>query len=157
VELETLSRIAEQVPHFVGIKHAADNHVFVTEMLARLGMEFRIFAGLEELTFSMMAIGAQGTMNAVANLAPRPVAELCNRVLAGDLEGARKLHFQTFELMRAVFLDTNPIPMKYMMKRIGLLKTNEHRLPMVPATPELERRLDGVLQRAGLLDQAKAA
>jgi hypothetical protein len=52
---------------------------------------------------------------------------------------------------QAVFFDTNPIPMKYMMKRLGILERNEHRLPMVPATPELEKRLDGVLVRAGLL------
>jgi len=53
--------------------------------------------------------------------------------------------------MAAVFWDTNPIPMKYMMKRMGLIATNEHRLPMMPATPELERRLDGLLERVGLV------
>ena len=50
-----------------------------------------------------------------------------------------------------VFYDTNPIPIKYMMKRLGIIPENEHRLPMSPATPELETRLDGVLERAGLL------
>jgi 4-hydroxy-tetrahydrodipicolinate synthase len=56
-----------------------------------------------------------------------------------------------FEINQAVFYDTNPIPMKYMMKRLGIIPKNEHRLPNVPATPELEKRLDGVLERAGLL------
>ncbi len=55
-----------------------------------------------------------------------------------------------------MFFDTNPIPMKYMMKRLGLLPANEHRLPMVPATPELERRLDAVLKRVGLLGDRAA-
>ena len=55
-----------------------------------------------------------------------------------------------------MFFDTNPIPIKYMMKRLGILPANEHRLPMVPATPELERRLDGVLERAGLLKEHAA-
>jgi 4-hydroxy-tetrahydrodipicolinate synthase len=68
-----------------------------------------------------------------------------------DLAAARRLHFALFELNQAVFLDTNPIPIKCMMKRMGLLDANEHRLPMVPATAELEQRLDGVLERAGLL------
>ena len=63
----------------------------------------------------------------------------------------RRLHQQLLEINQAVFFDTNPIPIKYMMKRLGLLPANEHRLPMVPATAELERRLDGVLERAGLL------
>jgi len=151
VELATLERIAERIPHFVGIKHAVDDHSFVTEMLHRFGPEFRVFVGLEEFTLPMMALGACGTMNAAANVAPREVADLCRAVRAGDLARARSIHFRIFELMRAIFFDTNPIPMKYMMRRLGIVDRNEHRLPMVPATPELEKRLDGVLERAGLL------
>lgn len=151
VELDTLARIAEAAPHFVGIKHALDDHGFVTQMLARLGPDFRVFVGLEEFTFPMMALGAQGTMNAVANVAPRQVAQMCNAVRAGDLARGRALHFELYELMAAVFWDTNPIPMKYMMKRMGLIATNEHRLPMMPATPELEKRLDALLARTGLV------
>lgn len=152
-ELSTLQAIAERVPHFVGIKHAVDDHSFVTEMLRTMGPEFRIFVGLEEFTFPMMALGAAGTMNAVANIAPAEVARLAEAVLKGDLAEARALHFRLFELMRAVFLDTNPIPLKYMARRLGLLARNEHRLPMLPATPELERRLDAVLAEAGLLQR----
>lgn len=151
VELATLEAIAEKTPHFVGIKHAVDDHAFVTEMLARLGQDFRVFVGLEEFTLSMMALGAQGTMNAAGNLVPSDIARMCDALLAGDGAGAREIHFRLFELMRAIFFDTNPIPMKYMMKRLGLLERNEHRLPMAPATPELEKRLDAVLERAGLL------
>jgi 4-hydroxy-tetrahydrodipicolinate synthase len=94
-------------------------------------------------------------MNAVGNLAPKAVAELCDHVLAGRMAEARAAHFALFELNQAVFFDTNPIPMKYMMKRLGILPTEEHRLPMVPATPELARRLDEVLDRAGLLGGAE--
>jgi len=120
-------------------------------MIQRFGPDFRIFCGLEEFTFSMMAIGAAGTMNAVANIAPGPVAQLAEAIMNGDLAEARRLHFQLFDLMRAVFFDTNPIPLKYMAKRLGILPNNEHRLPMVPATPELERRCDQVLANAGLI------
>lgn len=156
VELDTLAKIMERVPHFVGIKHAFDDHNLVSRMIARFGPEFRIFVGLEEFTFSMMAIGAQGTMNAAANLAPAKVAQLCNHALAGDMAAARAVHYEMFEVMEAIFYDTNPIPMKYMMKRLGIIERNEHRLPMVSATPELEKRLDAVLERAGLLP-ARAA
>lgn len=151
VELDTLVRIADARPNFVGIKHAVDDHNFVTQMIARLGAEFRVFVGLEEFTFPMMALGALGTMNAVANVAPRAVAQMCEETLAGNMAAARKLHYELFELMTAVFWDTNPIPMKYMMKRMGLLPTNEHRLPLLPATPELEKRLDALLARTGLV------
>ncbi|MGH8760088.1 MAG: 4-hydroxy-tetrahydrodipicolinate synthase [Burkholderiales bacterium] len=151
VELATLTEIAAKVPSFVGIKHAVDDHSFVSEMVQTFGPDFRIFCGLEEFTFSMMAIGAAGTMNAVANIAPKPVAQLCEALIRGDLAEARRLHYQTFELMRAVFFDTNPIPLKYMAKRLGLLPNNEHRLPMMPATPALELCLDEVLAGAGLI------
>jgi 4-hydroxy-tetrahydrodipicolinate synthase len=75
---------------------------------------------------------------------------MCEAVFANDLAAARALHDQLLEINKAVFFDTNPIPMKYMMKKLGLLADNEHRLPMVGATPELAAKLDGVLERAGL-------
>jgi 4-hydroxy-tetrahydrodipicolinate synthase len=149
-DLATLEQIAEALPHFVGIKHAVDDHSFVTEMLHRFGPEFRVFVGLEEFTFPMMCLGAGGTMNAVANVAPRAVADLCNLVRDGQMEAARALHFKLFDLMKMIFWDTNPIPLKYLMKRMGLLEANEHRLPMMPATPDLERRIDAMIQALGL-------
>ncbi len=151
VQLDTLEKIVDKTPNLVGIKHAANDLTLVTEALSRFGFDFRIFVGLEELSFPMLAIGAAGLMNAVGNLAPRKVAELYAKTAQGHLEEARRLHYELFELNQAVFFDTNPIAEKYMMKRMGLLQENEHRLPMVPATKELEKRLDEVLRRAGLL------
>lgn len=152
VEIETIARIADMVPHLVGLKHAATDLTLVTQLLERFGFDFRVFVGLEELSFPMLAIGAAGLMNAVGNIAPRKVADLYEQMARGALDAARALHFELFELNRAVFFDTNPIPMKYMMRRIGLLPANEHRLPMVPPGRELEEKLDAVLRRAGLLD-----
>jgi len=149
--VDSIAAVAEKLPTLVGMKHAVNDLTLVTEVLARLGSEFRVFVGLEDLSFPMMALGAQGVMNAVGNLMPKEVALLCEHVLAGRLSAARAAHFTLFELNQAVFFDTNPIPMKYMMKRLGILPNEEHRLPMVPATPELAQRLDQVLDRAGAL------
>jgi 4-hydroxy-tetrahydrodipicolinate synthase len=151
---DTVAQIADRLPNLVGLKHAANDLGFVTAVLRRLGPAFRIFAGLEELSYPMLAIGASGLMNAVGNLAPRRVADLYRAAARGDAATARRLHDDLFELNQAVFFDTNPVPVKYMMKRIGLLPSEEHRLPMVGATPELAERLDGVLRRAGLLPPA---
>jgi 4-hydroxy-tetrahydrodipicolinate synthase len=152
VTIDTLSTLKEKSPTFVGMKHAVNDLAFASECMARFGPEFRIFVGLEELSFPMMAVGACGLMNAVGNLSPMVLSELCTAVWKNDLAAARKLHDRLFEINQAVFFDTNPIPMKYMMKRLGLLPENEHRLPMVPATAELAIRLDGVLRRAGLIN-----
>ena len=152
VTVDTLKALKDRSPTFVGMKHAASDLGFLSECFAALGTDFKIFAGLEELSFPMLAVGACGLMNAVGNLQPRILAELCEAVWRGELTHAQGLHHRLFEINQAVFFDTNPIPIKYMMKRLGLLAANEHRLPMVPASPEVERRLDAVLARAGLLE-----
>ena len=153
VTIDTLKELRARSSSFVGMKHAVNDLALVSECHAVLGPQFKIFVGLEELSFPMMAVGACGLMNAVGNLRPRVLSDLCEAVWRGDLVAARELHHRLFEINQAVFFDINPIPMKYMMRRLGILETNEHRLPMVPATAELERRLDGVLRRAGLLEE----
>ena len=156
VTIDTLRELRAKSPTLVGMKHAVNDLGFVSECLVALGSDFRIFVGLEELSFPMMAIGACGLMNAVGNLRPQVLVELCEAVWRGDMDRAQLLHRNLLEINQAVFFDTNPIPIKYMMKRLGLLAANEHRLPMMPATAELERRLDGVLKRAGLLKEDAA-
>ena len=151
VKVETVKEIDKACPTFIGMKHASLDLAFVSDLFAEVNADLRIFVGLEELSFPMMAVGACGLMNAVGNLNPRPLAEMCEAVWRGDLFAARALHRQLFEINQAVFYDTNPIPMKYMMKRLGLMPANEHRLPLLPATPELEKRLDEVLKRNGLV------
>src|SRR5205085_9693624 len=147
----TVAQIAERLPNLVGVKHAVNDLEFLTEVLARLGADFRVFCGLEALSLPMLVVGAAGLMNAVGNLAPARVAALCAAVERGDLRAARTLHFELFELNQAIFLDTNPIPLKYMMARMGLLETPELRLPLVPLDDARGQKLDEVLRRAGLL------
>lgn len=151
VTLDTMKEIAEKSDTFVGMKHAVDDLGFVSQCLDALGMDMRIFVGLEDLSYPMMAVGACGLMNAVGNLQPKKLARMCEEIWKGDLAKAKKLHYELFEINQAVFYDTNPIPMKYMMKRLGIMPKNEHRLPMMAATKPLEKRLDGVLKRAGLI------
>jgi len=151
LSIDTVKELRDTCPGFVGMKHAVNDLGFVSECFAAVGQDYKVFVGLEELSFPMMAVGAVGLMNAVGNLRPQVLADMCQAVWDNDLAGAQALHHRLFEINQAVFYDTNPIPMKYMMKRLGILPANEHRLPMMPATPELEKRLDGVLERAGLL------
>lgn len=146
--LDTLERIMEGAPTLVGMKHAVNDMALVSEAIDRFGEEFRIFVGLEELSFPMMAMGACGMVNAVSNIAPGAIVALYDAVAAGDLAGARRLHYSLLDLNRAVFFDTNPIPIKYMAKQLGIIPGNWHRLPMVPATPEVEAKLDIVLERS---------
>lgn len=141
-----IEEIVRRAPNLVGVKHASTDLAFVTETLVRLGPDFRIFVGLEELSFPMMAIGAAGLMNAAGNVVPAKIAALAEAAMNEDMAKARQLHYELFELNQAIFWDTNPIPMKYMLYRLGILPNNEHRLPMMSAAPELELRLDSLLK-----------
>lgn len=151
VKSTTVARVAERIPNLVGIKHAANDLELITEMLSALGPDFRIFCGLEVLSLPMLVLGASGLMNAVSNLAPGPVAALYQAVAEGNLERARKLHFELFELNQSIFLDTNPIPLKYMMWRLGLIDVPEVRLPLTTLEGEQTKILDQILGRARLM------
>ena len=150
IDIDTIEAIVERADNIVGIKHASTHLALVTEVLARISADFRVFAGLEELSLPMLALGARGLMNAAGNLVPDRVAALWRAVEEGRLNDARQLHMELWELNRAIFFDINPIPIKYMLRRMGVISNNEHRLPMVSATAEMEKRLDDVLARVGL-------
>jgi len=156
VTLDTVEQIMNRTENLVGIKHAVNDMGFVTHALDRFGFDFRVFVGLEDLSFPMLCIGACGLMNAVGNIAPRKVADLYEQTVAGNIEKARKIHYELTELNESVFYDTNPIAIKYMMMKMGVLEKNEHRLPMMSATAEVAARLDGVMKRAGLTNGKKA-
>ncbi|MDP9050619.1 MAG: 4-hydroxy-tetrahydrodipicolinate synthase [Acidobacteriota bacterium] len=151
IKAQTVIKIAEQIPHLVGLKHADQNLELLTELLMALGSEFRIFCGVEALSFPMLVLGGSGLMNAVGNIAPARVAALYAAVQQGDFELARQIHTELFEINQSVFIDTNPIPLKYMMSRLGLLDAPELRLPLVSLDPASAKILDAVLTRAGML------
>ncbi len=153
ITIETLAMLRDLSKPFVGIKHASEDIGFVSECMIKFGPEFRVFVGLDELSLPMMAVGACGLMNAVGNIAPRPLVELCEAIWNNDLAKARVIHDRLFALDKAIFFDTNPIPLKYMMKRLGLSADNEHRLPLTPATPDVAKRLDEVLHCSGLIKE----
>ncbi len=150
VTLDTVKELKDRSPSFVGMKHAVNDLAFVSECLDAFP-DYLVFVGLEELSFPEMAIGAVGLMNAVGNLRPDFLSDMCQAVWDNDLAKGKEIHQRLLELNQSVFYDTNPIPIKYMMKRLGIIPENDHRLPMMPAEPALEKRLDGVLERAGLL------
>lgn len=148
--VDTLAAIKDEVPHFAGLKNTDTDVGFVTGALARLGRDFRIFAGLELPTLPMLGIGGCGMMITASNVAPRLVSQLYETFAKGDIDGAIALNLKLYPLFRGVVLESSPIPVKYLLKRLGVLKTNEHRSPLVPASLEVEKQLDKVLADMGL-------
>jgi 4-hydroxy-tetrahydrodipicolinate synthase len=148
--VDTLAAIKDEVPHFAGLKNTDTDVGFVTGALARLGRDFRIFAGLELPALPMLGIGGCGMMITASNVAPRLVAQLYDTFAEGDVDGAIALNLKLYPLFRGIALESSPIPVKYMLKRLGVLQSNEHRSPLVPASAEVAGQLDKILADMGL-------
>src|SRR5207245_9420070 len=99
---------------------------------------FRVLAGGDNLTLPLLSVGGRGVISVIANIVPRETVEMTHAALAGDWKHAREMHLKLFPLSRAVFIETNPIPVKEAMAMMGMVEP-EFRLPMrrmVPANPE---------------------
>ncbi len=152
---ETVERIAVDAPNLCGLKHASNDLDLVTDLLLRLGEDFRLFCGLESYSYPFLAVGGAGLMNAVGNLLPDAFAELCASVAADDHPTALRLHRELFRLNQAVFYDTNPGPLKAMLADAGL-GSDEVRPPLAPPSDEVRARVLEVA-RACRLNQPEAA
>ncbi len=150
---KTVARLRRDFPNVVGLKHSSKDLEYVSHLIQEVGEGFAVLCGLESLTLPMMSLGAVGTIAATANWLPKEVAELCERALRGDYEGARRMHYYLLEANEAIFWDTNPIPLKTVLAWMGLIE-KEWRLPLGPTSPEVEERLKAMARRYGLLEGA---
>lgn len=146
IDVQTVVDVAQACPNLIGVKSALADLDYVTALITALGQDFRIFCGVESLSYPMLALGGAGLMSAVGNLIPAKVAELCAAVAGNDHKRAQNIHYDLFSLNRAIFFDTNPVPLKAMLALTGL-GNGEHRLPLVAADPILIERLKPIIER----------
>jgi 4-hydroxy-tetrahydrodipicolinate synthase len=146
----TILRLARDCKNVVAVKEAAGSLDQVSEITAGAPSGFTVLSGDDSLTLPMMAVGAKGVVSVLANVAPKPVAELCRAALKGDHKKARALHAKYFHLTKSLFLETNPIPVKAALGMMGLCRESL-RLPMTPLSPEPRAKLKAALKAAGLL------
>lgn len=136
----TVEAIVAEAPNVVGLKHASNDLDMVTDLLLRLGDDFRLFCGLESYSYPFLAVGGAGLMSAIGNLVPESIAELCALVAADDHAAALRLHRELFRINQAVFFDTNPGPLKAMMADAGL-GSDEVRPPLAPLSEGTRARV----------------
>lgn len=144
IEPATVERIVDAAENLVGLKSALADLDPVTDLLGRLGDEFRLFCGVESLSYPFLALGGAGLMSAVGNLFPERVAALCQAVDAGRHAEALEIHRELFDVNRAIFFDTNPVPLKAMMEILGV-GSAEVRPPLAAADEELRSRLEATM------------
>jgi 4-hydroxy-tetrahydrodipicolinate synthase len=146
----TIARLAKACPNVVAVKEAAGSLDQVSEILTLTPPSFTVMSGDDSLTLPMMAVGARGVVSVVANVAPKETQALCDAFLKGDLKKARALHLKLFPLIKALFIETNPIPVKAALGLMGLCRP-EPRLPLTPLSPAARPALRKALKAFGLL------
>ena len=138
-----------KVKNIVAIKEASGNLSQQSQIIEQTrGSDFVVLSGDDDLTLPTMALGARGVVSVVANVAPKKTVAMVNAALKGDFETARTLHYELLPLVRAMFLETNPIPVKTAHKYLGLAN-GPLRLPMSSMAPEKEAVLKEILERLG--------
>jgi 4-hydroxy-tetrahydrodipicolinate synthase len=140
VTAETVERIVARAPGVAGLKHASNDLDLVTELLLRLGGDFRLFCGLESYSYPFLALGGAGLMSAVGNLFPARVARLFAHVRRGEHGAALQLHRELFRVSQAIFFDTNPVPLKAMLAAQGL-GSEEVRPPLAQLSAQTRGRV----------------
>jgi 4-hydroxy-tetrahydrodipicolinate synthase len=138
-----------KIKNIVAIKEASGSLSQQSQIIEQTrGSDFVLLSGDDDLTLPTMALGGQGVVSVVANVAPRKTVAMVEAVFKGDMEKARELHYELAPLVRAMFFETNPIPVKTAHKHLGLAN-GPLRLPLGEMAPEKEEKLKEILARLG--------
>jgi len=146
---ETVARLCG-IPHIVGIKEATGDLKQCAKVLELCGDRITVLSGDDFTVLPLLAVGGQGVISVVSNVAPGDMAGMCTAFFNGDLAAARKLHYKMWPLMEAMFIETNPTPAKTALKMMGKI-TGEVRQPLWPLAPQNEEKLRQVMQKYGLI------
>ncbi len=130
IDTETTARLAE-IPNIVGTKEATLSMNMAMDVISLCGEDFDVLSGDDPVTLPLMSLGGRGVISVASNVAPAAVSDMVNALLEGDWERGRELHYELLPLFRALFVETNPIPVKTAASILGLC-SDEMRLPMIP-------------------------
>jgi len=146
---ETVARLAEH-RNIVAIKEATGSLQQASEVLALCGDKIDVLSGDDFITFPMMACGAKGVISVTANIMPAEIASLVDAFNAGDMEKARQLHLRTLKINNAMFIESNPVPVKTALGLMGKC-SDEVRLPLCPMSDANKAKLAGIMKEYKLI------
>ncbi len=147
IEATTIARLCE-VDEIVGLKDSTGSLDEVQEVIRLCGNRIAVLSGDDSLTLPILAVGGVGVISVASNVLPDRCAAMVHAALAGRWDEARKMHYELLPLFRALFLETNPIPVKAALSMTGFC-SDELRLPLVPMSPGAREQLRAVMQRYG--------
>ncbi len=147
---DTVLRLA-QISNIVGIKDATGNIERGSDLLQRAPQDFAVYSGDDASTLALMMLGAHGAISVTANVAPKLMREMCAAALNGEFARAREINFRLLGLHRNLFVEANPIPVKWAVARMGKMK-NVLRLPLTPLSQSAHDAVEMAMRQAGALD-----
>lgn len=147
---ETVARLSK-IDVIVGVKEATGSLRQASEIIALCDDDFAVISGDDFINFPLLAVGGKGMISVTANVVPGDVAALYDAWKAGDVDRARELHYKTLPLSTAMFYETNPIPVKTALSKMGRVAL-EFRLPLCPLSEANDKRLEQTMKDYGLLE-----
>ncbi len=139
-----------QVPGIIGVKEATGNIDRAAYLIKHAPAHFAIFSGDDPTAIALMLLGGHGNISVTANVAPKEMSELCRAAIAGDAITARRIHLKLLSLLKQLFCESNPIPVKWALQALGRMEGGI-RLPLTPLDERYHDVVRDALRDAGLL------
>ena len=150
VAASTILRLARDFENIAAVKEASENFSQISELLEERPEHFSVLTGEDSLILPFIAMGGDGVISVAANQIPSQIKQLINAVKAGNLDEARAINRRYRKLLKLNFIESNPVPVKYILARMGMIEEN-YRLPLVPLSQESKQLIDQELELLGLL------
>ena len=145
---DTVLRLA-QLPGIIGIKDATANIERGTDLIRRAPRGFAIYSGEDSTSLALMLLGGHGVISVTANVAPRLMHEMCSRALSGDVKTSRELNLKLLPLHQRLFVEANPIPVKWALAQMGMIEGGV-RLPLTPLAEQFHEAVREALAESGI-------
>jgi 4-hydroxy-tetrahydrodipicolinate synthase len=149
IETDTLLRMAEH-KNIIGVKEASGSIPQMMDVLSRRPAGFTVLSGDDNLTLPLMVLGGDGVISVASNIVPQQVSDMVQRALKGKWDEAREYHYLLLPLFKALFIETNPIPIKTALAMLGMAK-EVFRSPLCTMDPKNREKLKVVLEKQKIL------
>lgn len=150
IQPETMAYLYQHVENIVGVKDATGNISMITKLMSLVDENFLLYSGDDDQIVPLLSVGASGVISVLSNVAPRQTHEICQKWFDGDIKGAREAQFKAYPLIKALFAEVNPIPVKAALNLMGK-NVGSLRLPMTEATDSTKALLKDEMTKYGIL------
>ena len=150
IGIDTCARLYEKFPHVRSIKEAGGSCERISQLRQKLGHEYTILSGDDSLTLPFMSVGAKGVISVASNVIPKEVKSMVDAALGNDFHSATKVHEKYYSLFTTLFIESNPVPVKEVMKVMGTISDDQVRLPLATLDESNRQTLFSVTRSVGL-------